>query len=96
MEAKMSSVSTTKMSSKGQVVIPEDIRAVMKLKTGDQFIVIGRGDSVILKTISPPSLDDIEELLIEAQKQAKIAGMKKHDITESIKRVSAAQKKSGE
>jgi AbrB family looped-hinge helix DNA binding protein len=83
----MSTIATTKMSSKGQVVIPEDVRNGMKLKTGVQFVVIGRGDSVILKTISPPSLDDLEDLLKEAQKQAKLAGMKQSDIEKSIKRV---------
>lgn len=83
----MSTIATTKMSSKGQVVIPEDIRNGMKLKAGVQFVVIGRGDSVILKTISPPSLDDLDDLLKEAQRQAKLAGMKPCDIKNSIKHV---------
>jgi len=34
----MANVSTTKMSSKGQVVIPENIRRNLNLKTGAQFI----------------------------------------------------------
>lgn len=47
-------VATTKLSSKGQVVIPESIRKSLRLKEGDQFVVVGQGDSVIFKTISPP------------------------------------------
>jgi len=41
-------ISTTKMSSKGQVVIPEKIRIALGLKEGAQFVVVGQGDSVIL------------------------------------------------
>ena len=34
----MPNVATTRMSSKGQVVIPEDIRKQLKLKAGSQFV----------------------------------------------------------
>ncbi len=40
----MSNVSTTKLSSKGQVVIPEDIRKKLNLKTGTRFVVVGDKD----------------------------------------------------
>lgn len=36
----MSFIETTKMSSKGQVVIPENIRKGLGLKTGSQFVVV--------------------------------------------------------
>lgn len=85
----MKLVATTKLSSKGQVVIPEEVRKKLHLKEGDQFVVIGKGDTVILKTISPPSLDEFSDLLNEAQVQAKKAGMKKEDIKNAIKRVRA-------
>ena len=57
-------LATTRLSSKGQVVIPEGIRDSLGLKTGVQFVVIGKGDSVIFKTISPPSFDEFEDLLL--------------------------------
>ena len=37
----MSTLSTTRMSSKGQVVIPEEIRQRLGLETGAQFVVAG-------------------------------------------------------
>jgi AbrB family looped-hinge helix DNA binding protein len=80
-------LATTRLSSKGQVVIPEEVRKALGLKEGDQFVVIGKGDAVILKTISEPSLEDLEELLKEAQKQAKKAGLRKSDIQEAIEKV---------
>jgi len=65
----MSNVSTTKMSSKGQVVIPENIRKQLDLKAGAQFVVVGEKDVVILKNIAPPSLDEFGDLIAEAKKR---------------------------
>lgn len=83
----MSGYATTKMSSKGQVVIPEEIREGLHLKAGDLFVVIGQGDTVILKSITPPGMDEFEELLADARQQAKKAGIKKSDMRENIKRI---------
>jgi len=83
----MSTVATTKMSSKGQVVIPEDIRLKLKLKTGSQFVVVGKDDVVILKSIAAPAMEDLGLLLANARKQAKIAGLKRADIAAAIARV---------
>lgn len=78
---------TTKMSSKGQVVIPEDIREQLHLKEGDQFVVIGQGDAVILKAITPPSMNDFKDLLKEARTYAKKAGLTESDLKSAVKRV---------
>jgi AbrB family looped-hinge helix DNA binding protein len=75
---------TTKLSSKGQVVIPESIRKSLKLKVGDQFIVVGQGDSMILKTISPPSLSQFDSLLAKVRTQARKAGIRKSDVKAAI------------
>lgn len=80
----MSRTATTKMSSKGQVVIPENIRNQLKLKAGSQFVVVGEKDMIIFKSISPPSLDQFEELITEAKKQARKAGIKQSDIKSAI------------
>jgi AbrB family looped-hinge helix DNA binding protein len=80
----MSDLATTRMSSKGQVVIPENIRKRLKLKTGSQFVVVGNGDVVILKAISAPSMDEFDTLIADARKQAKKAGLKKSDIAAAI------------
>ena len=83
----MANLATTKMSSKGQVVIPEDIRKRLKLKAGSQFVVVGENDVVILKSISPPSMNEFEILIAEARRQAKEAGLKPSDIAEAIAKV---------
>ena len=83
----MADLATTKMSSKGQVVIPESIRKRLKLKTGSQFVVVGDNDVVILKAIASPSLAEFDSLILEARRQGKQSGIKKSDIAAAIKKV---------
>ncbi len=83
----MSKLATTKMSSKGQVVIPEDIRVRLGLKPGEQFVVIGEKDVVILKKIVRPSMADFDELIATARHQARKAGMKRSDISTAVRAV---------
>jgi len=83
----MAGVSTTKLSSKGQVVIPESIRKKLHLKTGAQFVVVADKDVVILKNISAPSLDEFDSLIAKARKSAKEVGLKKADIKDAIAKV---------
>ena len=78
---------TTKLSSKGQVVIPEDIRDSLNLREGDQFVVIGKGDTVILKAITPPSMDQFDALLKNADANAKKIGLKKSQVKMAISKV---------
>jgi AbrB family looped-hinge helix DNA binding protein len=80
----MGAIETTKLSSKGQIVIPEEIRKRLGLKTGDKFLVLGDRDIVILKTLSNPSLNEFNDLINEARKQAKASGMKKSDVLQAI------------
>ena len=83
----MKEVTTARMSSKGQVVIPEDIRKKLGLTTGSQFIVIGEDDLVIMKTIARPSMRDFDTLTRRARKQARSAGMTKSDVSRVIAEV---------
>src|SRR3990167_11451395 len=50
-EYKMRRLATTKLSSKGQIVIPEEIRDKLGLHSGDKFIVIAEKDVIIFKII---------------------------------------------
>ncbi len=83
----MANVSTTKMSSKGQVVIPEKIRKQLNLKVGSQFVVVGEKDVIILKNISPPLIDEFGDLIAEARRKGRKAGIKKSDISKAILKV---------
>ena len=80
----MGTLATTKMSSKGQVVIPEEVRKRLNLKAGAQFVVVGENDVVILKSISQPSISEFDELIAKARREAKASGLKQNHISEAI------------
>ncbi len=80
----MPTLATTKMSAKGQVVIPENIRKRLGLQPGAQFVVIGNGDVVILKVIAPPSVAEFDDLVAETRKAARRAKVKRSDITRAV------------
>lgn len=83
----MRDASTTKLSSRGQVVIPEEIRKRLGLEAGAQFVVVGEGDTVVLKRIRPPSLDDFDALISRARAAAAESGLSEEAIDEAIRRV---------
>jgi len=80
----METLATTRMSSKGQVVIPESIRKQLNLKEGAQFLVVGDADVVILKVVIPPDMTEFDALIKQARKQAKEAGLKSTDIQSAV------------
>lgn len=82
----MNEIATTKLSSRGQVVIPEEIRDRLGLETGAQFVVIGEGDVVILKAIQAPDMSQFESAVGAARKAAKKAGMRRSDVSTSVER----------
>lgn len=83
----MQTLATTKMTSKGQVVIPEAVRTRLGLLAGAQFVVVGDRDVVILKTLRAPSTREFDGLITKARKQARAARMKPSDIKDAIKAV---------
>ena len=83
----MQAVATTRMSSKGQVVIPEELRNSLGLKTGSQFVVVGENDVVILKTIERPSITEFDGLVRQTRRQARASGMKRSDVIDAVSRV---------
>jgi AbrB family looped-hinge helix DNA binding protein len=82
----MATLATAKMSSRGQVVIPEEIRDHLGLVAGSQFVVIGERDVVILKTLSCPSMKEFGALISKARGQARKRGMRRSDIAKATKR----------
>ncbi len=62
-------VETIRMSSKGQVVIPQDIREEVQVDEGTIFAVVGTKDTIILKKIATPSKEElIKDLGLFAKK----------------------------
>lgn len=83
----MATVATTRMSSKGQVVIPEDVRKALGLEVGAQFVVMGDGDTVVLKRIAVPARSELRAMLRKVRSQARRAGLKSSDVGDAVRRV---------
>ena len=83
----MGTAATTTLSTRGQVVIPEEIRAQLGLEPGAQFVVIADRDVVIFRLLEPPSLKDFAAIVGRARKIAKQTGMTQADITNAVKKV---------
>lgn len=53
---------TTKLSSKGQVIIPKPLRTAHHWDTGQELVAIDVGDGVLLKPKSPFAEKEIDEV----------------------------------
>ncbi len=63
----------------------DDSRGYIGLGTGDRFLVVGDKDVIVLKNLSPPSLDEFDTLIAEARNQARYVGLKKSDIEKAVR-----------
>ncbi len=83
-------VETVKMSSKGQIVIPQGIREEIRAEEGTVFAIAGSGDTLILKRINTPSKEEIiknlNQISKENQKRLKKMGIKESDIPKIVER----------
>ena len=56
------STNITKLSSKGQVIIPKPLRSAHHWETGQELVVVDLGDGVLLKPKTPFDETDIAEV----------------------------------
>ena len=76
----------TKMTSKGQVVIPHEIRKELDLKEGTQIVVSRSGEMILMKKISiPDPKKEFEDLTRKGSEFAKRKGIK--DEEDVVKRI---------
>jgi antitoxin PrlF len=83
----MNEIGITSISSRGQVVIPQNLRNIMKIYSGEKFIVIGEEDTIILKKLKMPSFNGIDKLLKKTRDFAKKKEIKQIDVETAIKNV---------
>ena len=81
----MTEIATTRLSTRGQVVIPESIREQLHLEAGTPFVLIAEGDVVVLKAISTPSMSEFDPIIAKARKQAADAGLAGEEVDRAIK-----------
>ena len=92
----MTNVMTTKMSSKGQVVLPEALRQMYGWRSGTAFTILVYNGSIIMQPLKTPTDEEVaaefEEAVAECRRQAKDAGMTPMDISNAIAEVRSARR----
>ena len=79
----------TKLGERGQVVIPQEFRKSMGLHIGEKFIVIERGDMLVLKRIKAPAMEEFDAMIAKSHAHAKKQGLTEKDLQEAVKRARA-------
>lgn len=75
-----------KMSKKGQLVVPAELRGMLGLNPEDTFIAYGDEDYIIFKKVELPSLKkEFEEIVKITSKIAKEAGITEDVVMEEIR-----------
>ena len=77
----MSTLEFTRISSKGQIVIPKRIRQILKLEAGALFLVNEQGNNILLKKVDLPTED--KELGIDEIKNKIVPILKKNSVTKA-------------
>lgn len=83
-------IEITKMSSRGQIVVPQEIRNKLNMQEGTTFAIFGTKNTIILKKIETPSkeelIKDLEMIAKEGKKRAEKIGLKENDIPNLVHR----------
>ncbi len=83
----------TRVSSKGQVVIPGRIREELGLDDGTRLLVFGEGDTLILKKVTLGAGSNTREALALLRRRIKALGISRKDVAEEIRTVRAGRRK---
>ena len=81
-------IETVKMSSKGQIVIPQGIRESINADEGTVFAAVASEDAVILKKIKSPTkeelLAELGKIASQGRKRLEKKGIKESDIPDIV------------
>jgi len=75
---------TTKISSKGQVVIPKSLRVAHHWETGQELVVVDVGDGILFKPKSPFKETNINEVASSLKFKGKTKSLE--DMDEAIRK----------
>jgi bifunctional DNA-binding transcriptional regulator/antitoxin component of YhaV-PrlF toxin-antitoxin module len=78
------SVDVLTVSSKGQVVLPINMRRALSIVEGAKLAAYAIGDTIMLKPISVPTEEDFHSFLDEAQAWAEASGLDESDVAAAI------------
>ena len=78
-------VDVLSVSSKGQIVLPMDMRKKLNIEAGAKLAACALGDMIMLKPIEVPTENDFKKTLDDAANWAKEVGYEERDVNDIIK-----------
>jgi antitoxin PrlF len=80
-------MSSAKLTSKGQITIPLEVRRALRLRTGDRLAFRVRDDRTVMVTPERGSLDSLRGML-----KPRVRGVSIAEMNETIRRRGAGRK----
>jgi len=79
-------VEMTRLSERGQIVIPTELRRSMNLKEGERFIIMGVGDTIVLRKLElSQERTRLKKLIRESREKASRVGFSEEEVTKLIR-----------
>jgi len=78
---------TTRVSSKGQVVIPESVKKSVGLREGDDLLVVAIGETIVIKKLSKMTFEEVARPIWKTVREL---GLGEGDINALIEEAKAA------
>lgn len=79
-----------RVSSKGQFVIPQDVRDELEVEEGTIFALVTNNDTILLKKIQTPTkealLKDLKTMAIEGKRRLQQRGLTERDIHKIVEK----------
>jgi antitoxin PrlF len=72
-----------RVSSKGQVVIPKEVRERLGIKEGEYLLLVQEGDLILMKKLDI----NVEKILRDGEKLARKLGITRGDVERAIREV---------
>lgn len=79
------SAGTTRLSSRGQVVIPEAVRKAAKVREGEHLLVVAIGDAIVMKKLASVTFEEVARPIWRAVKEMGLSGEEVDELIEEAK-----------
>lgn len=87
-------VAITTVSSRGQIVVPADLRQELNLSDGTKLLIYSKGGVLIVKKISENTIKkDFEEIVAPVRQKAKNANLKKQSVGKALSEYRSEKRK---
>jgi AbrB family looped-hinge helix DNA binding protein len=80
----MAPIVTTRLTQRGQVVIPRAVREQLGLTKGAGFAVVATENTIVLRRLDEPVAAEFDAVVGALRRQAKAAGIRPTDVEEAV------------